>query len=80
MCDISHLSPSLSCSLPTMILTECVLIYMEPEKSREVVKWFGKQFKTALFLNYEPVRPVIICVVIFYTVVPQEEEYRTLAI
>ena len=43
-------------ALPTMFLTECVLIYMEPEKSREVIKWVGTNFITSLFLNYEPVR------------------------
>lgn len=43
-------------SVPTIILTECVLVYMEPEKSKEVIKWFGKRFDSAIFLNYEPVR------------------------
>lgn len=43
-------------SIPTMILTECVLVYMEPGKSQEVIDWFGRSFHTALFLNYEPVR------------------------
>lgn len=42
-------------SLPTMILTECVLVYMEPDKSENIVRWFGENFHTALFLNYEPV-------------------------
>ena len=43
-------------SLPTMFLAECVLVYMEPEKSRKVIEWAGSTFSTALFLNYEPVR------------------------
>lgn len=50
------LAVGLDTSLPTMFLTECVLVYMEPEKSREVIKWAGTTFSTALFLNYEPVR------------------------
>ena len=48
-------------SLPTMILTECVLIYMEPEKSKNVIGWFGERFSTALFLNYEPVCYMMLC-------------------
>ena len=49
------LSLGLDKSLPTMFLTECVLVYMEPEKSRKVIKWAGSNFTTSLFLNYEPV-------------------------
>ena len=43
-------------SLPTLFLAECVLVYMEPEKSKEVVQWAGANFTTALFINYDPVR------------------------
>ena len=50
------LAAGLDKTLPTIFLTECVLVYMEPEKSREVIKWAGTNFGTALFLNYEPVR------------------------
>ena len=49
------LSVGLDKSLPTMFLTECVLVYMEPEKSRKVIEWAGSNFTTSLFLNYEPV-------------------------
>lgn len=52
---VPSLSSSSLCSLPTMILAECVLVYMEPDKSKDIVHWFGKHFPTALFLNYEPV-------------------------
>lgn len=50
------LAAGLDKTLPTMFLTECVLVYMEPDKSREVIRWAGTNFSTALFLNYEPVR------------------------
>lgn len=53
------LAAGLDKTLPTMFLTECVLVYMEPEKSREVIKWVGTNFSTALFLNYEPVRRIL---------------------
>ena len=48
--------PSHIHSLPTLFLAECVLVYMEPEKSKEVVQWAGANFTTALFVNYDPVR------------------------
>ena len=57
------LAAGLDKSLPTMFLTECVLVYMEPEKSRKVIKWAGTTFSTALFLNYEPVSS---CVYVLY--------------
>ena len=41
--------------LPTVFLAECVLVYMEPEKSAAIIDWAGTNFKTALFINYEQV-------------------------
>ena len=41
--------------LPTMLIAECVLVYIEPNLSSQLIKWAGKLFPTALFLNYEPV-------------------------
>lgn len=49
------LAAGLDKSLPTMFLTECVLVYIEPEKSCKVIEWAGTTFGTTLFLNYEPV-------------------------
>lgn len=43
------------CSLPTVFITECVLVYMEPEHSVAIVNWAGANFKTAIFINYEQV-------------------------
>lgn len=40
--------------LPTMLIAECVLVYIEPNLSSQLIKWAGKLFPTALFLNYEP--------------------------
>ena len=36
-------------------------MYMEPEKSKELVRWAGANFTTALFVNYDPVRLVVVC-------------------
>ena len=38
-----------------MLIAECVLVYIEPSLSSQLIKWAGKLFTTALFLNYEPV-------------------------
>lgn len=42
-------------SLPTFIIAECVLIYLDPESSRSIVGWAAKTFSTAMFFLYEQV-------------------------
>ncbi|RDD43931.1 Leucine carboxyl methyltransferase 1 [Trichoplax sp. H2] len=42
-------------SLPTICITECVLVYMAPDKSEEIINWMGRRFLDAVFINYEPV-------------------------
>lgn len=42
-------------SIPTIILSECVLVYMEVHYSSILVQWLADQFKTCLFINYEQV-------------------------
>ena len=49
-------SDNLCFSLPTVFITECVLVYMEPEHSAAIINWAGATFKTALFINYEQVK------------------------
>ncbi|KAG9452176.1 hypothetical protein H6P81_005080 [Aristolochia fimbriata] len=44
-------------SLPTFIIAECVLIYLDPESSRAVVGWASKTFSTAVFFLYEQIHP-----------------------
>lgn len=41
--------------IPTMFLTECVLVYMEPESSSMLLKWIAKKFNDVFFINYEQV-------------------------
>ena len=50
------LKAGLDTSLPTLFLAECVLIYMEPERSKALIDWAGRNFATAVFLNYDPFR------------------------
>ncbi|KAF3439387.1 hypothetical protein FNV43_RR17664 [Rhamnella rubrinervis] len=44
-------------SLPTFIIAECVLIYLDPDSSRDVVGWASKTFSTAIFILYEQIHP-----------------------
>ncbi|KAG8557509.1 hypothetical protein GDO81_016646, partial [Engystomops pustulosus] len=41
--------------LPTLLVAECVLVYMTPEQSGSLVKWAADTFSTAMFINYEQV-------------------------
>ena len=42
-------------SMPTLFFAECVLIYLEPKYSTQLMEWVAKNFKTCLFINYDPV-------------------------
>nr|XP_057917145.1 leucine carboxyl methyltransferase 1 isoform X1 [Doryrhamphus excisus] len=46
-----HLNPE----LPTLLLSECVLVYMNPAQSSNLVHWAADTFHTAMFINYEQV-------------------------
>ncbi|XP_061823399.1 leucine carboxyl methyltransferase 1-like isoform X3 [Nerophis lumbriciformis] len=39
--------------LPTLLLSECVLVYMTPAQSSSLVHWAADTFHTAMFINYE---------------------------
>ncbi|XP_076154540.1 leucine carboxyl methyltransferase 1 isoform X1 [Alosa pseudoharengus] len=41
--------------LPTLFLSECVLVYMTPQHSNKLVHWVADTFHTAMFVNYEQV-------------------------
>ncbi|CAI5792445.1 leucine carboxyl methyltransferase 1 isoform X1 [Podarcis lilfordi] len=41
--------------LPTLLLAECVLIYMTQDHSANLLKWVAGLFQTAMFINYEQV-------------------------
>ncbi|CAA0813556.1 Leucine carboxyl methyltransferase [Striga hermonthica] len=44
-------------SLPTFIIAECVLIYLDPESNRDIVGWASRTFPTAIFFLYEQIHP-----------------------
>lgn len=44
-------------NLPTLILSECVLVYLEPENSMKILKMISKEFQNSSIFVYEQVRP-----------------------
>uniref|UniRef100_A0A5B7BE94 Leucine carboxyl methyltransferase 1 homolog n=1 Tax=Davidia involucrata TaxID=16924 RepID=A0A5B7BE94_DAVIN len=50
---LANLDPS----LPTFIIAECVMIYLDPDSSRAIVGWASKTFSTAVFFLYEQIHP-----------------------
>ncbi|KAJ7950787.1 Leucine carboxyl methyltransferase 1-like [Quillaja saponaria] len=44
-------------SLPTFIIAECVLIYLDPDSSCAIVGWASRTFSTAIFFLYEQIHP-----------------------
>lgn len=41
--------------VPTIFLSECVLVYMNTAKSSQLLHWITQKFKSVLFINYEMV-------------------------
>ncbi|KAG8431465.1 hypothetical protein GDO86_018634, partial [Hymenochirus boettgeri] len=41
--------------LPTLLVAECVLVYMTVEQSASLLKWATDTFPTAMFISYEQV-------------------------
>lgn len=44
-------------SMPTFILAECVLVYLEPQHSQALVAWLGARCCTAAMVVYEQIKP-----------------------
>ncbi|KAJ3672559.1 hypothetical protein LUZ60_007280 [Juncus effusus] len=44
-------------SLPTFIIAECVLIYLDPVSTKSIVSWASRSFSTAVFFLYEQIHP-----------------------
>ncbi|KAJ1974412.1 carboxy methyl transferase for protein phosphatase 2A [Dimargaris xerosporica] len=44
-------------TLPTLFLSECVLIYLDPTHSDAIIRWVSQNVPTALFAAYEPIGP-----------------------
>uniref|UniRef100_A0A8C3D493 Leucine carboxyl methyltransferase 1 n=3 Tax=Corvus TaxID=30420 RepID=A0A8C3D493_CORMO len=46
---------SLDIHLPTLLVAECVLVYMTPQQSANLLKWAASTFPVAMVINYEQV-------------------------
>ncbi|NXN44078.1 LCMT1 methyltransferase, partial [Rhinoptilus africanus] len=46
---------NLDTHLPTLLVAECVLVYMTPQQSANLLKWAASTFPVAMFINYEQV-------------------------
>ena len=44
----------LDTSLPTLVFAECVLCYLPPQSSHNLMSWTSRTFSNSVFLNYEP--------------------------
>lgn len=53
MMDLAQLDSS----LPTFIIAECVLIYLDPDSTCSIVQWASEAFSTAIFFAYEQILP-----------------------
>ena len=42
---------------PTLLIAECVLVYMRPEASRSLLSWFGSRCPTAMMVAFEMCGP-----------------------
>lgn len=41
--------------LPTVFVSECVLVYMTPTHSSNLLRWATETFHTTMFISYEQV-------------------------
>jgi O-methyltransferase involved in polyketide biosynthesis len=44
-------------SLPTLFISECVLIYLAPEESQSILDWITANVQNTMFLLYEQILP-----------------------
>ena len=42
---------------PTLVISECVMVYLEPETVREMINFVSKTFKQSIFMDYEMFNP-----------------------
>ncbi|KAL4448570.1 hypothetical protein ABPG75_005789 [Micractinium tetrahymenae] len=60
--DVSQLAAALEAagldtSAPTFVLSECVLVYLQPQHSRDVVRWLAGHLQSAAMAVYEQIQP-----------------------
>ena len=62
-CSQHIICPFAACrSLPTLVLTECVLVYMDAPSCHQLLSHMATAFPTSLWFDYEPVSFVCVYV------------------
>ena len=46
---------------PTLLLSECVLVYLEPQESCAIIAWAAQAFAASVFVTYEQVSAGCVC-------------------
>ncbi|KAJ1564387.1 hypothetical protein HK096_008231 [Nowakowskiella sp. JEL0078] len=44
-------------NLPTLFLSECLFVYLDPHVSENIVSWASQLCPTAVFVNFDPIEP-----------------------
>ncbi|XP_072030501.1 tRNA wybutosine-synthesizing protein 4-like [Amphiura filiformis] len=62
LCDLNRLQKSLKqcqvdTSIPTLLLSECVITYMKVKSSNSLIEWCLKTFPNSIFASYEQIQP-----------------------
>ena len=52
-CNCCALPVQVDFSCPTLLLAECVLVYVGTDKSGGLLQWLADKFSNAAFINYE---------------------------
>jgi len=47
--------PVIELNLPTLIIAECVFIYLEPILTNSIIRWFSQKFSAAVIALYDPI-------------------------
>ena len=42
-------------NLPTLFISECVLVYIDTKHTEQLIRWISDNIPTAMFINYEQV-------------------------
>ena len=48
-------------TIPTILLTECVMVYLEGEHAKGLLSWAAETFNRALWINYERKSVILLC-------------------
>ena len=61
LCNVQLLEQTLSSlinfSLPTLLLSECVMTYMDVKDSQRLIEWACRKFDNSMFVTYEQIHP-----------------------